>query len=86
MREDVIGLGARRERAYAIPNGIPVARVQELGRVEKIEYERPTIVTVGRLSPEKGLDDLLRAHALAREEIAHDLLIIGDGVNRPRLE
>jgi len=86
VREDVIGLGARRERAYAIPNGIPVARVQELGRVEKIEYERPTIVTVGRLSPEKGLDDLLRAHALAREEIAHDLLIIGDGIDRPRLE
>jgi glycosyltransferase involved in cell wall biosynthesis len=86
VREDVIGLGADRERAYLIANGIPVARVLELSQAEEVSFERPTIVTVDRLSPEKDLDDLLRAHALAREEIAHDLLIIGDGVNRPRLE
>ena len=86
VREDAISLGARRERAYSISNGISVARVQELSGAEKITFTRPTIVGAGRLSPEKGFDTLLRAHALARKEIAHDLVFVGDGEERVSLE
>ncbi len=86
VRDDLISLGARKDRAYAVSNGIPVARVQELSEAKKIAFTRPTIVGVGRLSYEKGFDTLLRAHALARNETPHDLVIVGDGWERANLE
>lgn len=86
VREDIIGLGAGRERAYVVSNGIPIARVQALSGAEKIAFARPTIAGFGRLSFEKGFDVLIRAHAIARKEIAHDLVIVGDGRERANLE
>jgi glycosyltransferase involved in cell wall biosynthesis len=86
VRDDAVDLGARSERAYTIPNGIPVARVLELGTAEKIAFRRPTVVAVGRLAYEKGFDILLRAHASAQREIAHDLVLVGDGRERTSLE
>src|SRR5450759_2063986 len=86
VREDAIGLGASRERAHTISNGISIARVRELSGAKKITFARPTIVGVGRLSYEKGFDTLLRAHALARKEIAHCLVLVGDGLERASLE
>jgi len=46
----------------------------------------PLVVAVGRLSPEKGFDVLLRAHALLLEQGRVHLLILGEGKERPRLE
>ena len=86
VREDAVALGARRERAFTIPNGVPIARVQELSAAEKIVFAHTTIVGVGRLAYEKGFDTLLRAHALARQEVAHDLVLVGDGRERASLE
>ena len=45
------------------------------------------VVAVGRLSPEKGYDRLIRAHAkLLSEGYDHKLMIIGDGPQRQSLE
>jgi phosphatidylinositol alpha-1,6-mannosyltransferase len=48
---------------------------------------RPRLITVARLSPEKGVDDLLRALAiLSRRGIDAELEILGDGTQRRELE
>jgi phosphatidyl-myo-inositol dimannoside synthase len=45
------------------------------------------LVTVARLSPEKGVDDLLHAVAILREGgMAVTLHVVGDGPSRPQLE
>lgn len=49
--------------------------------------ERPTFVAVGRLSPEKAFDRLIDAFALVSAEFpSHQLLIVGEGDERPVLE
>jgi glycosyltransferase involved in cell wall biosynthesis len=47
---------------------------------------KPTVVTVGRLVPAKGLDVLIKAHArLQASGLDHNLLIIGEGPLRTEL-
>lgn len=66
--------------------GIDAASVaREAGRAAR--RDRPTLLSVGRLSPEKGQVGLLRAVARARAAGADlDLRIVGDGPDRSRLE
>lgn len=48
---------------------------------------RPTVLGLGRLTAQKGFDTLIRAHAhLLRQGVAHDLVIAGEGEERPALE
>lgn len=75
------------------PAGKPVAVVPygvDLAQFAPAPREGRAVVTVGavaRLSPEKGLDDLLRAAALLREEGEPvDVLLAGDGPSRATLE
>lgn len=46
----------------------------------------PTIVSVGRLEPQKDFETLIRAFAKARQERAMRLLILGEGSQRAPLE
>jgi glycosyltransferase involved in cell wall biosynthesis len=46
----------------------------------------PVVLSVGRMDGQKGFDVLLRAHALMREAVPHNLLILGEGRDRPMLE
>lgn len=49
--------------------------------------DRPLVGAVGRLSPEKGFDLLIRAaDQLLRDGHDFDLLVVGEGDERPRLE
>ncbi len=48
--------------------------------------ERPLIVSVGRLSPEKQYPMLLRCCAALHREIPFDLWLIGNGKDRPIME
>ncbi|HEX6373496.1 MAG TPA: glycosyltransferase [Longimicrobium sp.] len=48
--------------------------------------EGPLLVACGRLSPEKGFVDLLRAVAKVRAQVPARLWIIGEGPLRPELE
>jgi glycosyltransferase involved in cell wall biosynthesis len=53
---------------------------------ERFGLESPTVLAVGRLVPIKGHDVLLRACALAQGvENSVDVVILGDGPERPRL-
>jgi glycosyltransferase involved in cell wall biosynthesis len=46
----------------------------------------PVLLAVGRLSPQKDFECLLRAFATVRASTAARLLILGEGPERPRLE
>ncbi|HYI22077.1 MAG TPA: glycosyltransferase [Candidatus Limnocylindrales bacterium] len=50
------------------------------------EGDEPVVLFVGRLSNEKGVDDLIRAMALVNESVPTRLVVIGDGPMRAELE
>jgi glycosyltransferase involved in cell wall biosynthesis len=51
-----------------------------------VRKERPCIGIVGRLTPQKGVSDLLQAVAILNQEQPINLLVIGDGPLREELE
>lgn len=89
----------RHERVQVIENGIPplAERLADMtaagvaavpAAFMKFMQQAPTYVAIGRLSPEKGFDLLLEAFATAntRNGGLHQLLIVGEGPERPKLE
>ncbi len=48
--------------------------------------DRPIIISVGRLSPEKDFSTLIKAFALVLKERQTRLVILGEGLERPYLE
>jgi glycosyltransferase involved in cell wall biosynthesis len=90
--------GAAVSRLHVIENGIPplATRLDDLTArgvaplpPELIEFakRRPTLLAIGRLSPEKGFMALLEAFACARAETASacQLLLVGEGSQRDLL-
>jgi glycosyltransferase involved in cell wall biosynthesis len=86
-----------RQRLHVIENGIPplAERREELAArgVAAVPSELiafmardPTVVAIGRLSREKGMDILLEAFAQARKERPSQLLIVGEGPERTALQ
>lgn len=76
----------------AIPNAVQAvpalapAERQKLRKELVGDAERPLIISLGRLSPEKGYDDLLRAFALLRRSFpGAALAIAGNGRVREQL-
>lgn len=85
--------GKYRKQVVLVPNGIPVeakvSRQVEPLPAECIEFclSGPTIISVGRLSPEKRQIDIVRAVGLlASRGLDVKLLLVGDGPLRQRLE
>jgi glycosyltransferase involved in cell wall biosynthesis len=82
--------GLPRQKTIVIPNGVEVARFTSAGASDLAQFGIPAgsraVLTVGRLDPQKGLDDLLAAAALVapRYPEAH-FLIVGEGPERKRL-
>ncbi|MCQ2571035.1 MAG: glycosyltransferase [Candidatus Saccharibacteria bacterium] len=77
----------------ALSNGIDLSRFAK-GRANKEIYEeygipknKPIVLYVGRVDPEKSLDVLMDAYIKAHEKVpdAH-LVVVGDGTARPKLE
>ena len=74
-------------------NGVDSARYNPVPRIEArrrlaIDINEKVLVYVGRLSPEKGVSELLAALALlrARQQTRVRLLIVGDGHQREALQ
>ena len=80
--------------AFVIPPGVDIERFRPASRSERtlqrsrlgLQPEAPTVVSVSRLVPRKGMDTLVRAAALLAAR-GHDLqvVIVGDGRDRARL-
>lgn len=77
----------------ALSNGIDLSRFAK-GRANKEIYEeygipkdKPIVLYVGRVDPEKSLDVLMDAYIKAQKKVpdAH-LVVVGDGTARPKLE
>ena len=70
MRDNVVGrLGE--DKVIHIPNGIDTSRIQVS------EHDEGFVLYLGRLSPEKGVETLLRAHAA--DNAAWRLVVAGTG-------
>jgi glycosyltransferase involved in cell wall biosynthesis len=69
-------------RTVVIPNAVDVAGARRVGGVAR---ERPLIVSVGRLKAPKDFLTFLRALGRLRDD-SFEVLIVGDGPDRPRLE
>lgn len=73
-------------RVQVIPNGVPDVR-EAAGSPPPREDGRFRIGCVSRLSHEKGVDVLIEAFALVRNELPRaELVLIGDGAERQTLE
>lgn len=81
---------ANREKITAIANGIDIERVRALAQLpgppELPLDERPFIVGLGRLSPQKGFDLLIQAHAAVLQNgLDHRLVLVGEGTEKSAL-
>lgn len=79
------------DKLVVIPNGIDVAAYADLQPADLADFGLPpghrAIVFVGRLHRQKGLDWLLSFAPRLLEQLPdHDLLLVGEGPERPRLE
>jgi glycosyltransferase involved in cell wall biosynthesis len=87
--EHVVGLP--REKLHVIPNGIEYERFATASPIDWTELGLPrdaqVVLCIGRLEPQKGIDDLLTAWAdvVPAHPSAH-LVIVGDGPDRATLE
>jgi len=66
--------------AEVVPNGVDVGRFSE---AESFEWERPYLLTVGRLEEYKGVQHMIRALGELPE---YDLLVAGSGPYQSELE
>lgn len=82
--EEVMGISHNVEVVY---NPIDSNRIYDMS-CEKIEgFNNPYICAIGRLSPEKRFDLLIRIHKnILLKGIKHDLVIVGDGELKSELK
>ncbi|MGI8508439.1 MAG: glycosyltransferase family 4 protein [Gemmatimonadaceae bacterium] len=82
-----VALGLPSDHAFVAPNSIDTAAISALAQPPESGL-RDRILYVGRLVPEKKVDLLIRAFALARTSFTHPqkLTIVGDGPERPALK
>jgi glycosyltransferase involved in cell wall biosynthesis len=81
-------LGVPAHRVRSIPNGRDVRRLRERAaklRGNSAEQQPPYVVSIGRLTHQKGFDLLIRAHAQLSDR-RYRLRIFGEGPLRADLE
>lgn len=87
LRQRAIECGASPDRVCVIPNGIDLEHISSLRKSAAIRKKSSALrlLYVGRLSPEKGVDILLRSLADIRQCSIH-LQVIGDGPEKKFLQ
>ena len=81
------------KKVVSIQNGIDIEKVRRLSKEAYapqlstvIENGIPFVIGVGRLTPQKGFDLLIKAHAAVVERgCQHKLVLIGDGAQKDEL-
>ena len=92
LQERCLASGVAARRCTLLENGIDTdafSRTTDIGQAKlQLRFsDRPLVGAVGRLSPEKGFDVLIRAaDQLMRSGVDFQLVIAGEGPHRPRLE
>lgn len=91
VRQDLIAnFSASPRRLQVVHNGIDLEAVRRKALdplpASAPRKERPWIVSASRLSPEKALDVLLEAFVRLRRHLDADLVLLGEGPDRPRVE
>ncbi|MHC4776410.1 MAG: glycosyltransferase family 4 protein [Planctomycetota bacterium] len=82
LRDLMLDLGVDEQRLHVIHNGVDL---DAFARGDPYGHPRPYVLCIGNLIRRKGFDVLLRAWARLADPPA-DLLLAGDGVERPALE
>jgi glycosyltransferase involved in cell wall biosynthesis len=81
-RDDLVGLGFKAEQIRIVHNG-----VVEVAPLQRTPAPEPRILCAGRLTPQKGVDLIIRAMPLVLRELPDAKLdIVGQGPDRTRLE
>jgi len=75
----------------AISSGISLERFNPLGDTRKIKEkyaipDKPILLYVGRLDPEKHIEEILQAVALAVKKIDFRFVVVGKGISKTTLE
>jgi glycosyltransferase involved in cell wall biosynthesis len=93
LRDRCLACGVSADRCVLIENGIDTEQftrklpIEEAKQRLGVPQGRTVIGAVGRLSPEKGFDILIRsAQQLLQTGLDLELIIAGEGDDRPRLE
>lgn len=87
LQKIVTGWGAPPERVAVIYNAISITDVDAVKIVADKPAEEQWIVTVARLTPWKGIKEVIDALANLRSRFPHvKYKVVGDGPDRPRLE
>lgn len=90
LAQAMASMGVARERISVIPTGVDhtifYPRDREQARLSLGFAQEPVVVVAARLSPEKGLMDLLHAMELASKEVPFRLVLVGEGSQRRELE
>jgi glycosyltransferase involved in cell wall biosynthesis len=79
-----------RSRIHVVPNPIVTSELHDLAS-RSVDHEwfapgsLPVVLGVGRLTPLKGFDVLIKAFAAVRTRCEARLMILGDGEERPNL-
>ena len=85
LAEHVVATGVRPERIEVVQNGIDITAFPEPA-VPPSPKDRLTLGFVGFVRPWHGLDAVIRAIAARRDDIALELLVVGEGPARSELE
>lgn len=92
IEQDLIAAGMPAEKITLVHNAIVVERYRRTGQRGMLReavgcpISHPVIASVGRLSPEKGHADLIKAIDIVRRAGKNvSLVLVGDGPERPKL-
>lgn len=82
----LIDYGVPAEKVHVIPNGVDVRKYQPGASTFKSEIDADFLITyMGRVDPEKNVDDLLKVFVELRVPPTHRLVVVGDGTELDRL-
>lgn len=92
LADEIEALGVPRQRIHVVQNGVDTKTFAPRDKAEArralgLPLDKKIVLTVGRLEPQKGTDDLLTAWVRVRE-VRDDvvLVMIGDGVSRAAVD